>query len=350
MVTQSAITIREVTPEDSDALGELLSSPDTGRIQFAPRYHVDAYEAMAELEHDVEGAVAVWQASRAIIGCGFVRYSRIQYEGTLRKYAWLHGLRVHADYRRRGVATRLAEWRVRRARERVGDDGVIGANIQQGNEGSLLVARSWQKYVAGELVSGVVGMRQKPPELLTGVTIRRAESEEYSAVARGMNSFYEDYNFYSPETGESLAEWLAVTPFDDAMRHCFVAVDDAGNIVAGMGIVEGHRVMELEVKRMPWSLRLLNRIVKLVPPDGRMRQLLVVKPWFAPGRLAEARYLWEKLRWQWQDRGATLAFSYDERSLLKQVFQTPMWMPKTRFVLAVDAPAAPSSVRLTFAG
>lgn len=348
MVAQSDIAIREVTREDSDALGELLASPDTGRIQFAPRYHVDAYEAMVELERDVEGAVAVWQASGAVIGCGFVRYSHIQYEGMLREYAWLHGLRVHRDYRRRGVATRLAQWRVRRARERVGDDGIIGANIQQGNEGSLQVAQSWQKYVAGELVSGVVGVRQKALKPLTGVTVRRAEPKEYGRVARGMNSFYEDYNFYAPETDESLAEWLAVTPFDDAMRHYFVAVGGKGSILAGMGIVEGHRVMELEVKRMPGPLRLLNHVVKLVPPDGRMRQLMAVKPWFAPGRLAEARYLWETLRWHWRDRGATLAFTYDEHSPLKQVFRTPLWMPKTAFTVAVDAPAAPS--RLCYAG
>lgn len=169
-------------------------------------------------------------------------------------------------------------------------------------------------------------------------------------VAGGLNSFYAGYNFFSPLTAESLSDWLALSPFEDAFRHYFVAVDAAGRILAGMGLVESHRVMELQVKQMPWPLRMLNRMVRLVPPDGRMRQLMATKAWFAPGRLAEAQYLWETLRWQWRERGATLAFSYDERSPLAQVFRTPVWMPKTGFVLLVDAPAAPSESTLCFAG
>lgn len=349
-MTHSSISLRPMRADDGDALTQLaLASPDTGEIQLAPRYHVDAYQAVVGLDSDVLGVVATLQGPEEVVGCGFVSFDQITYEGALRNCAWLHGLQVHPDYRRQGIAARLVSWRVEHARERIGE-GVIGANIQRGNEGSFAIARSWQQYTAGELANGAISMRQKAPRALTGVSCRAAEPEEYEAIADGMNRFYAEYNFYPPQTAESLTNWLAKTPFDEPIRHYFVAVDSQNRILAGMGIAEEHRVIELEVQNLSRPLRMLNWVVKFVPVDGRMRQLSALKVWFAPGQLEVAQYLWETLRWEWRDRGGTVGFSFDGRGPLKQVFKMPFWMPETTFVLVVDAPVAPSESRLNYGG
>lgn len=350
-MSSPVVALRTMRPEDGKAIVELaLASPDTGALQIAPRYHVDAYQAVVGLDPEALGVVAELPDSGEVVGSGFVSFERLCYEGALQECAWLHGLQVHPDYRRQGIASRLVEWRVQRARERIGEDGIIGASIQKGNEGSFAVARSWQRYVAGEVANGAVAMRQKPPRPIADIVIRRAKPSEYATIANGLNTFYADYNLYAPQTPDSLTEWLAQTPFDDLIRHYYVAVDGADTIVAGMGVVEEHRVMELEVQHLSWPLRLLNRIVKFVPADGRMRQLSALKAWFAPGQLEVAQYLWETLRWEWRERGGTVGFSFDARSPLKNVFKMPVWMPETTFVVVVDAPVAPAESRLNFAG
>jgi hypothetical protein len=94
--------------------------------------------------------------------------------------------------------------------------------------------------------------------------------------------------------------------------------------------------MEMEVRHLSRPLRLLNRVVKLVPADGQLRQMSVLKVWFAPGHLEAAQQLWEWARWQWRDRGGVLGFSYDSHSLLGEVFRPPVWMPITSLMIAVS--------------
>jgi GNAT superfamily N-acetyltransferase len=52
-------------------------------------------------------------------------------------YAVLDSLKVHPDYRRRGIARRLTDRRLERATELGGDEVVIVAYIQAGNTASL---------------------------------------------------------------------------------------------------------------------------------------------------------------------------------------------------------------------
>lgn len=352
-MNESAFTIRPVTPDDGEALERLaLASPDTGMIQIAPRYHVDAYEATLALFSDAAtaGYVAEEADTGEIIGAGFLSFDRLNYEGQLRDCAWMHNLQVHPGYRRQGIATRLAECRVTHALERMGDDGVIAANIQQGNTGSFQVAQAWCRQLVGEVKTGAVGMRQKPPKTLAQAKIRSAKANDLPHVADALNAFYEGWNFYVPHSGESLAAWLAKTPFSSPFRHYHVAEDGNGRLIAGMAIVEEYRVVEMQVEHLPLALQLLNKAVKLVPEDGRMRQLSVSKLWYAPGHLETAKHLWETMRWQWRDRASTVTFAYDPRSSLKEIFKTPLWIPQTSFTHAIRAPTLMSEERLISAG
>jgi GNAT superfamily N-acetyltransferase len=340
-MVRSAVALRPMVPEDGEALAQLaLASPDTGMIQIAPRYHLDAYQATLALFSgaDTVGFVAEDSATEQIVGSGFLSFDCLNYEGQLRECAWLHNLQVHPAYRKQGIATRLAERRVARGRERVGENGVIAASIQQGNTGSFKVAQTWCQQLVGEVKNGAVGMRQKPPRPLSGVRIRAAEPEDLPLIADELNRFYDTWNFYVPRTGQSLAEWLAQTPFDSPFRHYYVAEDNAGHLLAGIAVVEECRIADLQVEHLPMILQLLNKVVKLVPQDGTMRQLAVSKMWYAPGELETARHLWETVRWQWRDRGSTITFAYDPKSTFKEIFKTPLWIPQTSFTYAVSGP------------
>lgn len=346
-MAQAPVTLREVAPNDGGALADLFeASPDTGSIQVAPHYHVDAYTASMAVYRDAIGVVAEANSDAKLVGAGFISFGRCQFEGRLCDYAALKGLVVRPDYRRQGIALQIAAWRAARARERVGEEGVLVAAIQEKNEGSFAVARSWSQQFVGELRNGVAQMRTAPPDSKLGLTVRPATAGDMETITERLDAFYQDYNFYEPHAAEALAEWLQETPLDTPFRHYYVVSDRAGNLLAGLGLVEQHRLVEMRVDQMPATISLLNKLVKLVPADGKLRQLSASKIWFAPDQTEAARFLWETVRWEWRDRANTLTFVYDPRSPLKDVFSIPFWMPRPSLSLAVTGPVPIQEERL----
>ena len=119
----------------------------------------------------------------------------------------------------------------------------------------------------------------------------------------------EDYNLYTPQTGQGLTDWLHETPFARPFRHYYVAVDKQENLLAGLAVAEQFRIIIMHVKNMPVYARLLNCAVKMVPPDGVLSQLGINKIWHAPDKLPAAKYLWESMRWRLRDSGSHLLCS-----------------------------------------
>lgn len=335
------IKLRSANPDDGQALSELyMASPDTGQIQIGPRYHLDAYTAFTATRPDSVGVVAEVPGFDGLAGAGFIHFGQCAFEGELRNYAALSGVVVHPDFRRQRIASQIAEWRVECAKERIGDEGVILATIQKGNEGSFAVAKKWSRQFAGETRAGAVRVRSKPPEPVNGIAVRSASSNEFDAMAEGLNAFYGDYNFFTPQTAELLATWLARTPFDTPINHCHIAVDASGEVVAGAGITEEYRTVEMQVHHIPATMRWLNKLVKIVPPDGALKQLSLNKIWFKPGQLKAAQLLWETIRWEWREKANTLTVFFDPRSPVAAVFKFPVWLPKGKFVMAIRGPVA----------
>src|SRR5690606_32706670 len=127
-------------------------------------------------------------------------------------------------HRNQGIAKRLAQERIALARERIGEGGLILASIQEGNSASLSVTQKWSQQQVGCIQSILMRVRNKAPKS-EGITVRPARPSEYAEIATGLNRCYQRYDFYEPQTAESLSAWLKQTPFDYPVRTYFVAVN-----------------------------------------------------------------------------------------------------------------------------
>src|SRR5688572_10272844 len=153
----------------------MRESPDTGAVAFYSEFHHDPYETLMALRPGAVGVVAEAPDNR-IVGMGLVTFGDCQFAGELRPGAYLSTLMVHPDFRRGGIAARIADWRVKEARDRfhaAGREGVIFAAIQGGNIGSVRTAASWSNQVIEDRTRGVVmTVRRKPPKAVHGLDVR----------------------------------------------------------------------------------------------------------------------------------------------------------------------------------
>ena len=317
-MTESPFSLRQLDPQDGPAYAEVLSaSPDTGSIGSAVRFEIDPYQALMALQKDTVGVVAETPGHNGFVGSGLIRFGQCQWEGELRTSALLNTLVVHPDYRRQGVASQLAKWRVELARQRQGDGGVIWAIIQRNNTGSEQTATRWaNQFLENRVVIVPLRMRSRAPRRSRHLNVRPAQPEELDKIAEHLNRFYRDYNLYPPETGNSLAAWLDLTPFDTPFRNYQIVTDKAGSILAGMGLSENYRLRTALITHLPVGLRILNRFFNVIPPSGELQEVVLSRIWYVPGQMEAAKQLLETMRWVWRTRCTSLIFSADVRGPL----------------------------------
>jgi N-acetylglutamate synthase-like GNAT family acetyltransferase len=327
------VIVREAAPADEPALQALAAaSPDGGSVAFRRERQVpagqipSAHEVSEHLVAEIDGVIA---------GAAALNVGTCRFEGEDARYAVMDALKVHPDYRRRGIAGRLTDRRLERARQLGGDEVVIVAYIQVGNTASLANARRWATQVGGRLVVAPVPMRRRPPRAVAGLTVRPAAEAELDQIAAALGSHYADHDFARHWDAPRLAEWLATSPFPDPVNHYLVVTDHSGRLLAGLGLHEEGRLTSVVVSYLPLQLRAANTLLRIVPPDRRMRNLVADKAWFAPGQLAAARYLWEMTRWEWRAAGTSLLLTHDPRSPVHQIVAPRPWLPTTSTTIAV---------------
>lgn len=341
------VALRPLTPTDGPAVAELCEhSPDTGRVSFSFRYQRDAYQVLSALKPHSLGVVATRPDHAELLGLGTVSFGQCQFEGQVGPFALLDNLHVHPAFRQQGMAATLSQWRIAAARDQIGAEGLLVAAIQQDNVGSLTNARRWCRQLVGRLTLGAFPLRTRPVNPPRALSLRPAELAELDLIAHSLNTFYHAYHLYPPETGETLQAWLGQTAGDIAFRGYWVAIDAAGQIQAGLGVTEAYRLRTRQVQAMPTGIRLINRLIRLIPPDGELREAWIDKFWFADGGLEAARSLWETVRWQWRDRANVVVIPFDPRSPLAAVCYLPFWRPRGVFTMAVSGPRPMDERRL----
>jgi GNAT superfamily N-acetyltransferase len=347
----TAFHLRETTWDDSDALAELVSqAPDTGRIAVAPRYHAPFVDVARAVHPDGIGVVAEVPGRPGLVGSAWVRFGQCRLDDDLVPYALLNSLVVHPDFRRLGIASEMTSWRLDRVDERDRETLVLAA-IQHGNTGSQANAARWANQTTGQVAVTPVPMRSRAPRPLravnsSDVVIRAAEAADLEQLAAGIDAFYQSYNLSRPVDAQELAGWINRSPLGQQVNHYVVAVDRSGRIVAGVGLYEESRLLSTEITRMPPLVRLAARAVRVVPKDGTMRNLHAKMVWFAPGRLAAGRQLWQTVRWERRDRGTSILITTDPRDPVRQMLQNPRWLPTTSFTFAVRSKQVLSADRL----
>ena len=343
---QNGIALRPLKEQDGPALAGLsYSAADGGFIQYAANYQIDAFRAVEALHGDVLGVAACTRDNFRLVGMGLLRLGRCQLEGETYPYALLGNLIVHPDYRGQGLAAKLVQWQVEKAREQCGENTVVVTNFQVGNRISHRVYTRWLKYNAGTMEYIPLRTDPNPPPSLPGISTGPLDENEYATFAAAHNAFYSSSNFFELATAESLAALCRRSPFNTPFRHVYGAIDKSGQLVAGLVAMEEYRLKQMEIRGLPKTMQMLNNILGMIPKDGAVREVYIDHLWYLPGQAQAARHLVDTIRWIWASRATNVAVLIDPKGPLHAVFPTRLLSVKARTHMLYQAPKEISSAK-----
>ena len=342
-------SLRTLEKTDGQAMAELdRQSPDTGAVAFSTVYLRDPYESLMLLHPGAIGVVATVAERPGIVGMGIMSPGRCNFESKLLPFAYLFSITVHPEYRRRGIASRIYSWLIDTARDASGDETIIIAGIQSGNEGSLRTARSWSTSLEQRARTFMTPMRRRPYAGSRAYTVRRPEAVEWVEVARQQNAFYVGYDLYPPRTGAELMALHGNGDSVDCVREYLVAADSLNRPVAGLSLTDEGSIEQMRIEKLPSALRAANRLLGVFPANGAMRRLPIRDLWFAPGHERAVKVLWETVRWSWRDRADIMMTFVDPGSPLARLVPRSRFIPPGSGYVAIAAPSAPQEDRYLY--
>lgn len=347
MNTQT-FTLRELQSNDSPALSKLLTEFDG---DLTTRFLVDPFDAIIHGTENRTLAVVVEAAGYdGLVGMGTVRFSNVQFNGELLPLAFLDGLKVQKAFRGNGLGYQIASWRIQKARQEFGHHGVIGTGMLYDNHASHAVAAKWcREFAESSFEVRFVPMVTRAPKALVGITVREIEPSEYEEFAHKQNSFFTDYNFYAPSNPASIAHTLNVSVEGKKPYRYYAAADVQGNLLAGAQTWARGLIKSDTINDPPRPLRILNKVLHLLPPDFTMRDVSVSGLWYEPGQMKVAQFLWETLRWACRDQGTILTTGFDIRDPSMNVVTLKPWnQPRPKITFAIHGPTLIQRDRLLF--
>ena len=340
--------LRELQPSDSPALERLIT--EFGG-DLTTRFQVDPYNAIIfGTENRTRGVVVESEGQDGLIGMGTVRFSEVQFNDELLPLAFLDGLKVQEEFRGRGLGYQIASWRIQKAREEFGDQGVIGTGMLHDNHASHAVASKWcREFAESAFEVRFVPTLTSRPKALAGIIVREVKPAEYEEFTQKQNAFFSQYNLYAPSSPDSIVSALGVSVEGKKPYRYFAAVDAQGNLLAGAQTWARGLLKSDTVNNPPRPLRVLNKVLHLLPPDFTMRDVAANGLWYESGQLRVAQYLWEGLRWECRDQGTILTAGFDLRDPAINVVTLKPWnQPRPRITLAIHAPTMLDRERLLF--
>ncbi|HBZ00078.1 MAG TPA: hypothetical protein DEO84_02035 [candidate division Zixibacteria bacterium] len=328
---QPKISLRQLLPSDGEAYASLVAnSPDTGRISTAQHYNLDSYQALTAIHGDFVGVIAEQSGLKGFVGGGLIRFGECQFEGAIRPYAFLNTLVVHPDFRRQGIASQLAKWRLEYARNKIGPDGIIWAIIQRGNIGSELTARKWQgQFLQDRILLIPLRPRNNSPHIIKDFRIGALPTNQLHLVSGQLNGFYQSFNMFTPKSETEPADWCVSSPFNEPFRHLFIVRNAHDEIVAGLVLTETYKLRYMQIVKAPFIARMANRVLHVVPSDNIMREINLSHIWFVPSQINAARYLLETIRWEWRDKASSFIIWIDPICPFIELFNLRPWTLKT---------------------
>ena len=347
-MSNSKFILRELQPSDSLALTNLLTEFDG---DMTTRFQIDPYNAIIYgTEYRTKGVVVEIAGYDGFVGMGTVRFGRVQFNGSALPFAFLDGLKVRKEFRGNGLGFQIASWRIQQARNEFGDDCVIGTGMLHDNHASHAVASKWcREFAESAFDVRLVPMLTRKPKPLAGITVREIEPGEYEEFAIKQNAFYKNHNLYAPSDPTSIAHALGVSAGGKKPYRFFVAVDSQGNLLAGAQTWARGIMKSDTINNPPPPLRILNKVLHLLPPDFTVRDVTVNGFWHEAGQLEVAQFMWEMLRWECREQGTTLAASFDSRDPAMNVATLKPWhQPRPKITIAIHAPTAINRDQLLF--
>ena len=341
--------LRAMQPSDSAAVANLITEFDG---DMTTRFLLDAYTAITSgTEYPTLGVVVECAGYDGFVGMGTVRFNNVQYNGEILPHAFLDGLKVHKIFRGQGLGYQIAHWRIQQAKEAYGDRCVIATGMLRENLASYAVAKKWcREFIEPAIEVVIIPTRKQPPKPLAGITVHEIESHEHEEFAAKKDKFYKNYNLYPFSETSSIANALNVSAEGRKPYRFFVAGDTQGNLLAGVQTWARGILKSDTINNPPTPLRILNKVLHLLPSDFTIRDIAVSGLWYEPDQIHVARFLWEMIRWECKEQRTTIIASLDPRDPTREVVRLKPWhQPRPKITIAIHGPTPINREKLLFA-
>jgi GNAT superfamily N-acetyltransferase len=337
--------LRPMQLEDSQAISDITEQGDGMMTTY---FQIEAYRAMIDFaELDTVGVVAEADGFDGLAGIATLRTGTCQFNDALLPFVILDSLKVDEQFRKQGLGTQLAQWRVEYARQQFGDDVVLLSGTSTDNIASQNTMKKWCQEFTDPIPFNLLRTTSRKPNDVQGITIRDVQPDEYEAFAHTQNTFYKDYNLYIPVSEKRLTKDVANSPVNQPIIRHIVAVTDDGNLVAGVSARYRGDLM-IDKISPPTPLRIANIFLRLLPPDGILRDVTLRGLWYADGQDTHAQYLLDMMRYLYHDKTNTIGFIVDTRSPLAALVKRNRFLPLPKLIYSIKGPTLLERDRLIY--
>jgi GNAT superfamily N-acetyltransferase len=249
--------IREAMPEDNEELQELQAQCPQGTTLIVSGVNTPDFFARVKAYESYKVYVACENSH--IIGSAACAIRDAIVKGNIRQIGHQFQLFVSPEYRRKGVASKLHQYR----EDYLSQQGVVlsYALIIEGNIPSMrYVLRQGFKLHRTLVMPGLAVFKEM--DVASKGRVRPITSEDLEAVAGILNETWQGFQLYEPTSADTLAQFINRTPaysFD----NLFV-LEDQGDILACLGFWDWSQVMRITVESLSLKMRMFGLLLDIV--------------------------------------------------------------------------------------